>query len=196
MHRTLFDTPVVNTALRALSRAFLRLNGWTVEGSLPPEARKAVLIAAPHTSNWDLPYTLMVAFVLHLNVYWMGKHSLFGFPFGPLMRWLGGIAVDRSRSNQLVSASAAALRAADGPVQLVVPPEGTRGKTRHWKTGFYYIALEAGVPIILAYMDYQRKVAGLGPVFTPTGDVEADMARIKHFYAGIKGRRPQEFEAG
>ena len=196
MHRTLFDTPLVNTLLRAGSRGFLRLNGWTVEGRLPPEARKCVLIAAPHTSNWDLPYTLMVAFVLHLNVYWMGKHSLFAFPFGPVMRWLGGIAVDRSRSTNLVSASALALRAADGPVQLVVPPEGTRGPTTHWKTGFYYIALEAGVPIVLAYMDYARKVSGLGPVFVPTGDVDADMAEIKRFYAGVQGRRPQHFEAG
>ncbi len=196
MHRTLFDTPIVNTVLRTGSRGFLRLNGWKVEGSLPVEARKCVLIAAPHTSNWDLPYTLMVAFVLNLNIYWMGKHSLFAFPFGPVMRWLGGIAVDRSRSTNLVSASAMALKAADGPVQLVVPPEGTRGRTTHWKTGFYYIALEAGVPIVLAYMDYARKVSGLGPVFVPTGDVDADMAEIKRFYAGVKGRRPQHFEAG
>jgi 1-acyl-sn-glycerol-3-phosphate acyltransferase len=196
MHRTLFDTPIVNTVLRAGSRGFLRLNGWKVEGSLPVEARKCVLIAAPHTSNWDLPYTLMVAFVLNLNIYWMGKHSLFAFPFGPVMRWLGGIAVDRSRSTNLVSASAMALKAADGPVQLVVPPEGTRGRTTHWKTGFYYIALEAGVPIVLAYMDYARKVSGLGPVFVPTGNVDADMAEIKRFYAGVKGRRPQHFEAG
>jgi 1-acyl-sn-glycerol-3-phosphate acyltransferase len=196
MHRTLFDTPIVNTVLRAGSRGFLRLNGWKVEGSLPVEARKCVLIAAPHTSNWDLPYTLMVAFVLNLHIYWMGKHSLFAFPFGPVMRWLGGIAVDRSRSTNLVSASAMALKAADGPVQLVVPPEGTRGRTTHWKTGFYYIALEAGVPIVLAYMDYARKVSGLGPVFVPTGDVDADMAEIKRFYAGVKGRRPQHFEAG
>jgi 1-acyl-sn-glycerol-3-phosphate acyltransferase len=196
MHRTLFDTPIVNTLLRAGSRGFLRLTGWTVEGSLPVEARKCVLIAAPHTSNWDLPYTLMVAFVLHLNIYWMGKHSLFAFPFGPVMRWLGGIAVDRSSNTNLVSASAMALKAADGPVQLVVPPEGTRGRTTHWKTGFYYIALEAGVPIVLAYMDYARKVSGLGPVFVPTGDIDADMAEIKRFYAGVKGRRPQHFEAG
>jgi 1-acyl-sn-glycerol-3-phosphate acyltransferase len=196
MHRTLFDTPVVNTLLRAVSRGFLHLNGWTVQGSLPSEADKCVLIAAPHTSNWDLPYTLMVGFVLNLNLHWMGKRSLFGFPFGPLMRWLGGIAVDRDRSTNLVSASAAALTAADGPVQLVVPPEGTRGKTRHWKTGFYYIALEAGVPIVLAYMDYGRKHAGLGPVFVPTGDVDADMAEIKRFYAGVQGRRPHQFEAG
>jgi len=195
MHRTIFDTPVVNTVLRALSVAFLRLNGWKVEGQLPPEAAKSVFIAAPHTSNWDLPYTLMVAFVLRLNICWMGKASIFRWPFGPVMRWLGGIAVNREQSSNLVTHSAQALIEAQGPLQLVVPPEGTRGKTRHWKTGFYYIALQARVPIILAFMDYHRKVGGLGPVFKPSGDVDADMARIKQFYAPIKGRNADQFEA-
>ena len=196
MHRTIFDTPVVNTVLRGFSIGFLRLTGWTIEGRLPASATKAVLIAAPHTSNWDLPYTLMVAFALRLNIYWMGKQSLFGAPFGGVMRWLGGISVDRSKAGNLVAASAAAIIAADGPLQLVVPPEGTRGKTRHWKTGFYFIALQAKVPIVLAFMDYERKVSGLGPVFTPTGDVDRDMAEIKRFYAPIKGKRAEHFEAG
>jgi len=195
MHRTLFDTPVVNTVLRTFSVVFLRLNGWKIEGSLPPEATRSVFIAAPHTSNWDLPYTLMVAFALNLNIYWMGKASLFRWPFGPVMRWLGGIAVNRDKNSNLVAQSAQALIDADGPLQLVVPAEGTRGKTRHWKTGFYFIALQARVPIILAYMDYERKVSGLGPVFQPTGDVEADMAEIKRFYAPIKGRRADQFVA-
>ncbi|MFT3957182.1 MAG: lysophospholipid acyltransferase family protein [Piscinibacter sp.] len=194
MHLTLFSTPVVNRVLRAASLAFLKLNGWTVEGSLPSAAAKSVLIAAPHTSNWDLPYTLMAGFALNLNLYWMGKASLFAPPFGPLMRWLGGIAVDRSKSNNLVAASAQALVEADGPVQLVVPPEGTRGRTRQWKTGFYFIALEAKVPIVLAYMDYQRKAVGLGPLFVPTSEVERDMDEIKRFYAGVKGRNPDQFE--
>ncbi len=195
MHLTIFGTPVVNTVLRVLSRAFLRAKGWKLEGELPSGASKAVLIAAPHTSNWDLPYTLMVAFGLRLNIYWMGKASIFRWPFGPVMRWLGGIPVRRETSNNLVAASAAAIQAADGPLQLVVPPEGTRGKTRHWKTGFYYIALQAQVPIVLAYMDYERRISGLGPVFQPTGDVEADMASIKRFYAPFKGRRAAEFDA-
>ena len=98
MHHTIFDTPVVNTLLRAFSVNFLRITGWTVEGSLPLGASKSVLIAAPHTSNWDLPYTLMVAFALNLHVYWMGKRSLFNWPFGAVMKWLGGIPVDRSKS--------------------------------------------------------------------------------------------------
>ena len=194
-HHTIFDTPIVNTMLRGISLAMLRLGGWRVEGSLPPEAAKSVLIAAPHTSNWDLPYTLMLAIALRLRVYWMGKQSIFNFPFGALMRWMGGIAVNRSQSNNLVTTSAQAMREAEGPMQLIVPPEGTRGKTRHWKTGFYHIAQQAGVPIVMAFVDYERKVGGLGPLFIPTGDVETDMARIKAFYAPIKGKNPHQFEA-
>ncbi|MBL8370811.1 MAG: lysophospholipid acyltransferase family protein [Burkholderiaceae bacterium] len=195
MHRTIFTTPVVNTLLRGLSLFILRLKGWKIEGELPPGADKAVLIAAPHTSNWDLPYTLMTGFALRLNLYWMGKESIFRVPFGAFMRWLGGIAVDRSKSNNLVAASVEAIRAAAGPLQLVVPPEGTRSKTRYWKTGFYHIALGAGVPIVMAYMDYAEKRAGLGPVFHPTGDVERDMESIKAFYAPFKGRNASQFAA-
>lgn len=195
MHHTIFDTPLVNTFLRGLSLAILRLSGWRVEGSLPPHAAKSVLIAAPHTSNWDLPYTLMLAFVLRLRVYWIGKQSLFRAPFGGVMRWLGGIPVNRDQANNLVTSSAQAMRKAHGPIQLIVPPEGTRGKTRHWKTGFYFIARQAGVPIVLAFVDYERKVGGLGPVFNPTGDLEQDMRAIKAFYAPIKGKNAAQFEA-
>lgn len=194
MHHTIFDTPLVNRLLRGASLAFLKLRGWRVEGSLPPQAQKCVLIAAPHTSNWDLPYTLMAAFALRLNIYWMGKASIFRAPFGPLMRWLGGIAVRREQSNNLVAASAAALKAAPGPVQLVVPPEGTRAKTRHWKTGFYYIALAAELPIQLAYMDYANKRVGLGPLFYPSGNIEQDMVHIKAFYAPMRGKNAQQFD--
>ena len=148
------------------------------QAALPTGADKFVLIAAPHTSNWDLPYTLMTGLALRLNLYWMGKASLFRAPFGPVMRWLGGLAVDRSKSNNTVAAAALALQQADGPLQLVVSPEGTRGRVRQWKTGFYFIAVQAQVPIVLAFMDYGRKVGGLGPEFTPSGDVERDMAEI------------------
>ena len=193
MHRTIFTTPGLSSLLRGLSLAWLKLAGWTVQGALPADARKSVFIAAPHTSNWDLPYTLFAAFALRLTPYWMGKASIFKFPFGGLMRWLGGIPVDRSKSNNLVAASAAALQAADGPVQLIVPPEGTRSKTIYWKTGFYWIAVTARLPIVMAYMDYPRKLVGLGPLFTPTGNVEADMAEIKRYYAQYKGKNSDQF---
>jgi 1-acyl-sn-glycerol-3-phosphate acyltransferase len=195
MHHTIFDTPIVNTLLRWLSIGFLKLTGWKVVGKLPPHAAKSVLIAAPHTSNWDLPYTLMVAFALRLNVYWIGKSSLFKPPFGGVMMWLGGIPVDRSQSNNLVAASSQAITKAEGPLQLIVPPEGTRSGTRYWKTGFYYIAAGAGVPIVMAYLDYEKKIGGLGPVFQTTGDVDADMLAIKAFYAGVKGKNADQFHA-
>ena len=193
MHRTIFDTPGVNTVLRWFSIGFLKATGWKVQGQLPANGRKSVLIAAPHTSNWDLPYTLMVAFALRLNVYWMGKQSIFKPPFRGVMLWLGGIPIQRESANNVVEASIAAIQNADGPVQLIVPPEGTRSKARYWKTGFYYIALGANVPIVMAYMDYARKESGLGPVFEPTGNIEADMARIQAFYQPFTGKNPDQF---
>ena len=195
MHRTIFDTPVVNTLLRGLSLVILKVTGWKVEGALPANTPKCVMIAAPHTSNWDLPNTLMVAFALRLNIYWMGKASIFKPPFRHLMMWMGGIPVNRERASNMVAASAQAIMDADAPLQMVVPPEGTRQKTRYWKTGFYYIALGAKVPIVLAYMDYADKRAGLGPVFHPTGDIERDMAEIKAFYAPLRGRNADQFDA-
>jgi len=196
LHRTIFDTPVVNTILRTGSVLFLKLTGWTIEGALPPEAAKSVFIAAPHTSNWDLPYTLMVAFSLRLNIYWMGKESIFRPPFRGVMMWLGGIPVNRETSTNLVAASIEAIKTAAPPLQLVVPPEATRSKTRSWKTGFYYIAAGAGVPIVMAYMDYANKRSGLGPIFVPSGDIERDMAEIKAFYAPFKGKNAQQFDTG
>lgn len=192
MHRTLFSTPIVRPILRRLSIIGLRLGGWRVEGALDPQAIRSVVIGAPHTSNWDLPWTLMTAFALDLNLYWMGKASLFRAPFGPLMRWLGGVAVDRSKANGLVASSVHALRSADGPLQLAVPPAGTRSVTVAWKTGFYFIATGAGVPIVMAYMDYAERRVGLGPLFWPTGDAAGDIARIQAFYAPMKGRNPSK----
>jgi 1-acyl-sn-glycerol-3-phosphate acyltransferase len=193
MNRTIFDTWGVKTVLRGFSIAFLKRTGWKIEGCLPPDGQKCVLIAAPHTSNWDLPYTLMVAFVLGLHIHWMGKAQIFRPPFRGLMQWLGGIPVRRESANNLVAASAQAIKDANGPLQLVVPPEGTRSKVRYWKTGFYYIATGAGVPIVMAYLDYERKLGGLGPVFHPSGDLEADMVRIKAFYAPFKGKNATQF---
>ncbi|MCZ8235559.1 MAG: lysophospholipid acyltransferase family protein [Inhella sp.] len=186
LQRTIFTTPVVNALLGAFSRLYLRLAGWRVEGALG--ADKCVLIAAPHTSNWDLPLTLMTAFVLDLRLHWLGKHTIFKFPFGPVMRWLGGIAVHRHQNNNLVANSAQALRDFQGKVQLIIPPEGTRDKVTTWKTGFYWIAHGAGVPIQLAYMDYAHKRVGLGPLLQPSGDIEADMVTIKAFYAPFMGK--------
>lgn len=196
MHRTLFTTSVVNRLLRAFSIWFFKRNKWQIVGNLPPGSAKCVVVAAPHTSNWDLPYGLMLAFALDFNAYWLGKIQLFRAPFRHLMMWFGGIPVERDRSNKLVSGSASAIRQANGQLQLIVAPEGTRSKTPTWKTGFYYIAMEAGVPLVLAFLDYEKKIGGIGPVFHPSGDIEADLLTIRAFYAPIRGKNADQFHAG
>ena len=193
MRLTIFTTPLLSPLLKRFSKWILRRAGWTLSGEMPSNTPKSVIIAAPHTSNWDLPYTLLVAFALELNIHWMGKIQIFRFPFNGVMCWLGGIAVDRSKSSNTVSASAQALRQAQGELHLVIPPEGTRAQSRQWKTGFYYIALEAQVPIVLGFLDFGSKTSGLGPAFVPTGDLDADMAIIKNFYAPFCGKNASQF---
>lgn len=190
MHHTFFDTPVLNAVLRRLSLLLLRVFGWSTEGTLP-EARKYVMIAAPHTTNWDLPVMLILAFAFRARIFWMGKDALFRWPLGPLFRWLGGIPIDRSKSNDVVAQSIELFREREALV-LVIPPEGTRKKVKYWKTGFYYVASGAGVPIVLGFIDYRRKAGGFGPAITPTGDIEADMQKIQAFYANISGKHPDQ----
>ncbi len=196
MARTLFDLPLVAPLLRRTSGRLLRLLGWRVEGELSPRATRCVVIAAPHTSNWDFPYTLLAAFALGMHIRWLGKASLFRAPFGGVMRWLGGIPVQRDRANNLVASSVAALQGAPGPLQLVVAPEGTRSRTTQWKTGFHRIAHGAGLPIQLAYLDWGERRCGLGPLVDASNDVDADLVRIKAFYAPFRGRNADQFDLG
>jgi 1-acyl-sn-glycerol-3-phosphate acyltransferase len=168
---------------RALGLAAYRAAGWRVEGAAPPD-KKFVVIAAPHTSNWDLPFMLGVALKFRIRLHWMGKDNLFKPPFGWFMRALGGIPVDRSKSNNAV---AQMIRIFDDADQLAVaiPPEGTRSKVRYWKTGFYHIAHGAGVPIAMGFLDYKRKVGGIGMTMKTSGDYDADLEIIKRFYADV-----------
>ena len=161
-----------------------------------PGAARSATIDAPHTSNWDFPFTLLGAFALGMHIRWLGKATLFRAPFGGLMRWLGGIPVQRERSNNLVGASIVALRAAPGPLQLVLSPEGTRRRTSTWKTGFHHIARGAGLPIQLSYLDWGTRCCGLGPLVDPGEDVDADIARIRAFYTPFRGRNADQFDSG
>ncbi len=172
-----------------ISLILLRLFGWRVEND-SPNTKKMVIIAAPHTSNWDLPYTLFTAFVLKTGVYWMGKEALFKKPFRSLFMWLGGIPIDRSCSNNIVNQSIEQFTLRDR-LALVLAPSGTRTKVNHWKTGFYHIAVGANVPIVLGFLDYKRKIGGFGPLIHPTGNLEADMERIRAFYKNITGKNPE-----
>jgi 1-acyl-sn-glycerol-3-phosphate acyltransferase len=197
MQHTIFETPVVNPLMRGISRLTLRALGWRTEGMTPEQIAahpKYVLIAAPHTSNWDFPMTLMVCFALRLKVYWMAKASLFAWPIGWLSRFLGGIAIDRSASNNTVQNTVDAFAARER-LAVIVAPEGTRGKVTHWKTGFYHMAHGAGVPIALAYLDFKHKAGGIGRMFHTTGDIAADMAEIQRFYSGITGKNRDQFDA-
>lgn len=174
----------------ALGRFALRAAGWRIEGSLPPTVEKAVVIAAPHTTNWDMPYMLAVAWALGVRPTWLGKKQLFRPPFGGFMRWLGGIPVDRSVRANVVGQVVERFRAADR-LFLVVPPSGTRSKAPHWKSGFYHIARSANVPILCSFLDYSRRIAGIGPAIRPTGDLAGDMDRIRAFYADKRGKYPE-----
>ena len=178
----------IGRVARGVARLYLWLLGWRVEGTLPAGAR-AVAIAAPHTSNWDLPFMLAVAYVLGVKPSWLGKRELFRWPFGWLMRRLGGIAVDRRSPHNLVQQVVERFGTTER-LFLGVPPSGTRSGATHWKSGFYHIARGARVPIVCAFLDYRRKVGGIGPVLMPSGDVRADMQLIRGFYAGITGKYP------
>lgn len=186
---TIYDTPLLNPILRTLSRLYLKAAGWRLTGDRPVH-RRYVVIGAPHTSNWDLPMMLAIVFTFRLKVYFLAKESLFTPPFGIILRWLGGIAVKRDSANNLVN-QAIDLFSTRSDFILVVPPEGTRQKVRYWKSGFYYIADGAQVPIVLGFVDFKHKTAGFGGIVVPSGDFAADLVKIQEFYAGITGKNPE-----
>ncbi len=187
---TIFDTPVLSLLLRRTASLFLRIVGWRMEGQFP-DIPKCVMIAAPHTSNWDLPLLLFLAFFFQTKLYFTLKDATFRWPFGGFFGWLGGIPIDRTKSSGVVEQSIQAFRE-NQELVLVVPPSGTRSKVLYWKTGFYHIASGANVPIVCGFLDYRRKVGGVGPMVTPTGDIEADMQTIRAFYATITGKHPEK----
>ena len=191
MRHTIFDTPLINSFFRLISWIGLKLAGWRLEGQRP-EAPKYVLIAAPHTSNWDFVLTIAIAFRFRMKIFWMGKQSLFKGPTGCIMKWLGGIPVDRSKANGLVQQVIDKYNQCSELV-VAIPPEGSRSKVRKWKSGFYHVASGAGVPIALGFLDFKKKVGGFGPMFTPTGNFEEDLAKIQAFYANITGKKPHQF---
>lgn len=168
-------------------RLALALAGWGFEGQLP-NRRKAVLIVAPHTSNWDFLVGVAAVFALGVRVSFLGKHTIFRRPFGPLMRWLGGIPVDRTASTGVVQQTVERFHAAD-ELLLGLSPEGTRRKVSRWKTGFYYIALGAGVPIVPVALDYGRQTVRFGAELTPSGDLATDIRLLEAFFATASGRR-------
>jgi len=174
-----------------IGKAILWLSGWAFEGPMPA-TRRYVLIAAPHTSNWDFVYMMAMAWAVGVRLSWMGKASLFVFPLGTMFRALGGLPIRRDGPANLVEQSVARFTQGQDLV-LAVPAEGTRRRGNTWRSGFYHIARLAEVPVVLGYLDYARRRGGLGPEVRPSGDVRADMDRIRAFYADKTGRYPAKF---
>ncbi|RLQ22427.1 acyltransferase [Seongchinamella sediminis] len=176
---------------QSLARTLLGWLGWTLEGA-KPDCPQYVLIAAPHTSNWDFPLMLLFAAAFDMKVTWMAKHSLFWPPLGWFMRALGGMPVRRHRNMRTVDAMIDAF-SQRAELVLVVPAEGTRARAEYWKSGFYHIARQAGVPVVPSFLDFGRKRGGFGPPLETTGDVVADMDYLRGFYRGMEGKFPQQF---
>ena len=173
-----------------MARAIFRAISWDYQLTLP-ENPKFMVIGAPHTSNMDFVFMLLLKFATGLKLHWIGKHTIFKPPFGGLMRRLGGIPVDRRTSSNMVDSIVGVIKQQDKYI-VAIAPEGTRSKSKYWRTGFYYIALGAEIPIALGFIDYKKKVVGIGPSFYPTGDINSDFAGIQEFYAGITGKYPHK----
>lgn len=176
--------------LPRIARLLLRLGGWTVVGGTPT-TKKAVLIAAPHTSNWDAYWALVYKVAVGLDVRFFGKHTLFWFPLSILLRGMGGIPLNRGVARDAVTQIIEAFNTNDH-FYFGLAPEGTRSKTAGWKTGFYRIAEGAAVPVGFGFLDYGRRRIGIGPLLTLTGDVDADLDICRQFYAELKGRWPDK----
>lgn len=194
MTRSLTELPQSRMAdpfIARVGQIVYRWLGWTCVGEAPPYP-KYVIIAAPHTSNWDAFYLIMAGAMLKLDMHFFGKHTLFHGPVGWFLRRIGGIPLDRSRNQSFVS-QAVAWFAAKERFAIGVAPEGTRRRTPGWKTGFYYIALQAKVPVVLGYIDYARKEGGILPeVLIPSGDIDRDFERLRAIYSKFTGYRPAD----
>lgn len=175
-----------NRFTRWLGRTFLRTFGWRIVGTLP-DVPKLVMIVAPHSSNWDGIWGMAAKIAMGFQVRVLGKAQLFWWPLGPLLRKLGVIPVDRARAHGTVEQAVSMIRKADR-MWYALTPEGTRKKVTKWKSGFWKIAHEANVPILMAYFHYPEKVVGIGDLFYTTGDAEADIAAIREWYRPWQGK--------
>lgn len=194
---TIFSTPIIRPILSFIAQFFLWLRGWKIEQDNIPPTPKAMLIAVPHTSNWDFMIMMAMALKFKIAIHWIGKDSLFKGVMGPIARWMGGIPVVRSERRNMVQQVADQFKSHDS-LYIVIAPEGTRSSVGAWKSGFYHMANEGGVPVLLGYLDGQKKIAGIREEpFYPTGNYDEDIQLIRQFYkpfVGIKKKRHSEIE--
>lgn len=175
--------------LRFLSKSILRIFGWNIDVILPVE-KKFILIGAPHTTNWDLPIALLCFWSVPIRLTWVGKKQLFIGPLDYIFRAMGGIPVDRSIHTGFIEQIAHQF---DTHEEMIfgITPEGTRSRAEYWKTGFYYIALQAKVPVCLAHIDFPSRTIGFGEMLYPSGDIDKDFEKIKLFYKNKTGKFPE-----
>lgn len=181
--------------LKIIGKVILTLFGWKIVDKTPlgvNQYKKAVMIAAPHTSNWDYLFAMATLKAVGSKINYLAKDSLFKFPLGIIIKGLGGIPVNRSQKNNLVQLMVDNIKNAD-EIHLLVPAEGTRSYTKEWKSGFYHIAVGAGVPIVLGFLDFGKKEAGFLDVFYPTGNYEEDLVKIQKQYLSITPKNPAYF---
>jgi 1-acyl-sn-glycerol-3-phosphate acyltransferase len=176
--------------IRSLAKFFLRLWGWHAD-PVGPAQDKYVLIGAPHTTNWDFPLTLLGLTSMGVRFNWVAKHTLFRWPLNYLFEAIGGIPVDRSSGAGFLKHALELFEQRERLV-LAIAPEGTRAKTRYWKSGFYVIAMKAHVPVALGFIDYRKKRIGIGAVITPSGDIEQDFEIIRQVYRDKTGKYPDK----
>lgn len=181
-----------NPLLQRIMIGLLRLKGWRFAGTDFPDVPRMVLIVAPHTSNWDFPLGVMAMYALRIRGTYLGKHTLFRFPLGILMRFLGGVPVDRTASQDVVGQTVAIAQGMERAI-IVIAPEGTRKLAPKWKTGFYRIAQQGGMPIFPVAFDYARKEIRFFPLFHPTGDMEADLSALRAHFTPQMARYPAQY---
>ncbi|MFT6166873.1 MAG: 1-acyl-sn-glycerol-3-phosphate acyltransferase [Vicingaceae bacterium] len=177
--------------MKFLARLVFWISGWKIVANNAYKVKKMVMIAAPHTSNWDLLYARAAFYLMEIPVNYTVKKELFFFPLGFILKSLGGIPIDRKSKGNMVDKMAALYDDYEN-FAIMITPEGTRSYSPEWKKGFYYIAQKAKVPIALGYLDYAKKEAGVGPLITPSGDFEKDLETIQSFYRNITPKFPKQ----
>jgi len=180
--------PRYNFIYRLAGKVYLKLTGWKLEGQLP-DLPKFIVIFAPHTTNWDLPHMLAVTFAMGFRANWFGKREIFHWSCGWFFKWLGGIPIERRKNTNMVEHIVSEINSRE-QIVIEIAPEGTRSKAEYWKSGFYHIAHQTGIPIVMGYLDYARKAGGLGPVLHPSGDIHVDMQMIADFYKDVTPKHP------
>ena len=180
-----------NKLMQVIANSLFRVSGWRITGEIPDE-KKFIIVVAPHTSNWDFILGLITLFSLKMEIHWMGKHTIFRKPFAGLMKWLGGIPINRTSASGVVNETVTAYKEKEKLI-ITIAPEGTRQKVDKWKMGFYFIARKAEIPIVIAKLDYGTRHIEFGPTIELTNDRDGDIQQIRDCFNDVTPRHTDRF---